>query len=221
MDLFDIVGPEMIGPSSSHTAGAARIGKVVSALLSEKCVAAELLLYGSFLKTGLGHGTDRALVGGLLGMDVDDVRIRQSLEIAEAEGLKITFGEASLRNAHPNSVVIEAIGLSGKKITVRCSSIGGGNILIDEVDGLLLGLSGENDTLVIMHRDTTGVIADITGALKAAHINIASIRDFRNTQGGDALMAIETDSCPPDAIIREMERADGIKRVTLLKRRGL
>ncbi len=221
MDLFDIIGPVMIGPSSSHTAGAARIGNITLALLGEKCVQAQISLYGSFLKTGQGHGTDRALVGGLLGMEVDDSRIRQSFEIAHQQGLQFNFGEAVLRNAHPNSVVITATGASGKKITVRCSSIGGGNILIDEVDGLLLGLSGENDTLVIMHHDTKGVIADITGALAKANINIASIRDFRNTQGGDALMAIETDSCPKQELIAAMEKTEGIKNVTLLKRRTL
>jgi len=221
MDLFDIVGPVMIGPSSSHTAGAARIGKVVLALLGEPCAKAQIQLYGSFLKTGYGHGTDRALVGGLLGMEVDDANIRHSLEHAKEQGLSISFSEATLRNVHPNTVIIAAEGISGKKITARCSSIGGGNILIDEVDGLVLGLSGENDTLIIMHHDTTGVIADITGALADAHINIASIRDFRNTQGGDALMAIETDSCPNEDLLREMEGTEGIKRVTLLKRRAL
>lgn len=221
MDLFDIVGPVMIGPSSSHTAGAARIGKVALALLGEKCAEAQIGLYGSFLKTGYGHGTDRALVGGLLGMEVDDANIRSSLEIAEAQGLKVSFSEAALRNVHPNTVTMALKGVSGKTTAVRCSSIGGGNIRIDEVDGLTLGLSGENDTLIIMHHDTTGVIADITGALADAHINIASIRDFRNTQGGDALMAIETDTRPEESLLKKMEGAEGIKRVTLLKRRVL
>lgn len=221
MDLFDIIGPVMIGPSSSHTAGAARIGKVTLSLLSEKCVDAHMALHGSFSKTARGHGTDRALVGGLLGMEVDDPRIRDSLEIAKAEGLSVRFSAINLRNAHPNTVVITAKGESGKVITVRSSSIGGGNIVIDEVNGLLLGMSCDNDTLVIQHHDATGVIAGITGTLSKANINIASMRDFRSAQGGDALMALEIDSPVDSNILKSLQAVDAIISVTFLERRAL
>lgn len=221
MDLFDIIGPVMIGPSSSHTAGAARIGKVTLSLLSEKCVDAHMALHGSFSKTARGHGTDRALVGGLLGMEVDDPRIRDSLEIAKTEGLSVRFSAINLRNAHPNTVVITAKGESGKVITVRSSSIGGGNIVIDEVNGLLLGMSCDNDTLVIQHHDATGVIAGITGTLSKANINIASMRDFRSAQGGDALMALEIDSPVDSNILKSLQAVDAIISVTFLERRAL
>ena len=135
MDIFDIIGPLMVGPSSSHTAGAARIGYVAFRLLGEKPVEANILLYGSFARTGLGHGTNRALVAGILGMQPDDERLKDSLEIAEDKKLKVSFGEVELDNVHPNTAIIYLTGVSGKKKMIQASSIGGGNIEITKIDG--------------------------------------------------------------------------------------
>ena len=220
MNLFDIIGPVMIGPSSSHTAGAARIGRAALALLGDRCVKAEIRFHGSFAKTYKGHGTDRAIIGGLLDMDADDPRIRQSLQIAEREGLEADFGVISLTGAHPNTVQLNLTGATGKNLAVRCASVGGGGIRIDEADGIALGISGQSDSLVIRHYDTTGVIAAVTGLLARAGINIASIRDFRAAQGGQAVMTIETDSPPSPEILMELERTDAIASVAFLARRS-
>ena len=130
MSLFDIIGPIMVGPSSSHTAGAVRIGYVTRQLLGEEIEDAQIDLHGSFLATGRGHGTDRALVAGLLGMKEDDYRIPQSFEIAQKVGMRFRFGEALLKDVHPNSVQIKVTGIDGKVRTVIGSSIGGGLSLI-------------------------------------------------------------------------------------------
>lgn len=221
MDLFDIIGPVMIGPSSSHTAGAARIGRVTLGLLGEPCVSAEVFLHGSFEKTYVGHGTDRAIAGGLLGLAVDDPSIRQSLMLAKERGLQIAFTPFRLRGAHPNTVLICATGKSGKKIMVQCASIGGGNILIDEVDGLKLGLSGENDTLIIKHHDEPGVIAAVTKYIAKSGCNIATMRDFRRIKSGEAIMALEMDSPPNQTLLKHIRQVTGVQSVTFLERRAL
>ena len=136
MDLFDIIGPVMIGPSSSHTAGAARIGRIARLLLGEQPVEARIGLWGSFQKTYQGHGTDRALIGGLLGMAVDDTRLRDSLRYAREAGLTSTFTNARLRNAHPNTVVLDLTGAQGRTLRMQAASVGGGEIIIEAVDGL-------------------------------------------------------------------------------------
>ena len=130
MDLFDIIGPVMIGPSSSHTAGAARIGKITRMLLNSRPVHARIGLYGSFQKTYQGHGTDKALVGGLLGMDVDDLRLRDSLRLADEDGLDYSFYKAEIRGAHPNTVVLDVDGADGRHIQVVAASVGGGEIVV-------------------------------------------------------------------------------------------
>ena len=136
MDLFEIIGPVMIGPSSSHTAGAARIGRVARHLLGEPVADAHIGLHGSFAKTYRGHGTDRAVIGGLLDMDVDDVRLRDSLEIARAQRVTFSFAPVVLRDTHPNTLVIDARGRGGARLCVQGASIGGGSIRIQSIDGL-------------------------------------------------------------------------------------
>ena len=146
MGIFDIIGPVMVGPSSSHTAGAARIGFVARNLLGEDVKEARILLYGSFLATGKGHGTDKALVAGLLGMSPDDGRIADSLRIAEEKKVGIEFGEARLKEGHPNTVELKLKGVSGKKLDIIGESIGGGRINIAQIDGIETNFSGENPT---------------------------------------------------------------------------
>jgi L-serine dehydratase len=220
LNLFNIIGPVMIGPSSSHTAGAARIGRAALCLLGDRCVKADIRFHGSFAKTYKGHGTDRAIVGGLLNMDADDVRIRRSLQMAISEGMEVSFAIQSFPGAHPNTVEMALTGAGGKRITVRCSSLGGGAIRIDEADGITLGISGENDSLIIRHSDTTGVIAAVTGMLAREGVNIASIRDFRAVQGGKAVMTIETDSSPTPETLQALERTHAIESVAYLTRRA-
>ncbi len=193
MDVFDIIGPIMVGPSSSHTAGAARIGHIARELLQERPVRAHIKFHGSFARTYRGHGTDRAVVGGLLGMFPDDVRIRDSLAIAEREGLKVTFETVSLRDAHPNTVVIEATGESGRTLTVEGASVGGGNIVIRRINELKVEFTGEYNTLVIPHRDMPGAVASVTNILAYYNINIANMKVYRPDRRGEAMMVIETD----------------------------
>lgn len=156
MNILDIVGPVMVGPSSSHTAGAARIGQTTAKLLGEKVAKANIFLHGSFLATGRGHGTDRALVAGLLGLAVDDPRIPESFEEAKKAGMEFSIQGISLQNAHPNSVKLEVTGVSGRKLEVIGASIGGGRIRISEIDGLTANFSGEAPTLVVYNQDRPG-----------------------------------------------------------------
>ena len=216
MNLFDIIGPVMIGPSSSHTAGAARIGRVARQLLGEQPVKAVVSFHGSFEKTYQGHGTDRAVAGGLMNMGVDDERLRRSLKLARDAGMDISFRPVKLRDAHPNTVVVDAIGASGKHVTVQAASVGGGSILVQYLDGLAVGFSGEKTTLVIRHTDEPGAIATVTHMLSSMRINIAAMRVFRREAGGEAIMAIELDQRPRDSLISALKILPAISDVTLL-----
>lgn len=216
MNLFDIIGPVMIGPSSSHTAGAARIGRVARQLLGETPVKAVVSFHGSFEKTYVGHGTDRAVAGGLMDMGVDDERLRNSLEIAKETGLEIIFRPVQLRDAHPNTVVVDLTGESGKHVSVQAASIGGGSIRVQYLDGLEVGFSGERTTLVIRHTDAPGAIAMVTHMLSDARINIATMRVFRREAGGEAIMAIELDEMPRDQLLKALAMLPAVTDVTLL-----
>ena len=156
MNLLDIIGPVMVGPSSSHTAGAVKIGRVCHKLLAEKVVRADIYFHGSFLATGKGHGTDKAVVAGLLGMQVDDPAIPHSFEIAEREGLQFTLSGIDLGDVHPNSVKLELTGESGRTLEVIAASIGGGRIEICEIDGLTANFSGDYPTLIVHNIDQPG-----------------------------------------------------------------
>lgn len=219
MDLFDIIGPVMVGPSSSHTAGAARIGKITRMLLGSQPVQAHIGLWGSFQKTYLGHGTDKALIGGLLGMDVDDLRLRHSLAIAKEANLQYTFENISLRGAHPNTVRLQVTGANGRTVCVQAASVGGGEIVIHSIDGLEAGFSGRENTLVITHRDTPGAIARITGEIAASRLNIATMRVFRQAAGGHAMMALELDSPAEDSLIQRLKDVKGVDHVAYLSSR--
>ena len=148
LDIFEILGPIMVGPSSSHTAGAVRIGRMARTLLGEPPVKADIGLYGSFAETGRGHGTDRALVAGLLGMKPDDLRIPESFSVAKEQGLSFVFHPAELREAHPNTAVLTVEGASGKKTKVQAASIGGGRIRVDQLDGVAVDFTGIFNTLM-------------------------------------------------------------------------
>lgn len=214
MNIFDIVGPVMVGPSSSHTAGAVRIGFVARKLLGEKIQKAELLLYGSFLATGKGHGTDRALVAGLLGMQPDDELVPFSFEEAKKAGMEFSFGEANLKEAHPNSVVMLLKGESGKEMEIIGASLGGGRMKICKIDGYEANFCAEYPTLIVQNLDQPGCVATVTTMLSQLGINIATLQLYRDSRGGDAVMVVECDREVPSESIVWLEQQSGIDRVT-------
>jgi len=195
MDIFEIIGPIMVGPSSSHTAGAVRIGLVARKLLARPPIRAELLLHGSFAATGRGHGTDRALVAGLLGFEPDDTRIPDSFAYAEEAGLNFRFDTVQLRDAHPNSVLLRLWAEpDGKPMEVVGASIGGGRIEIREFNGIKLRFSAEAPTLIVKNRDNPGSVADVSYLISRRGINIATFQVNRSSRGGEAVMVIECDT---------------------------
>ena len=217
MNLFDIVGPVMIGPSSSHTAGAARIGRVARRLLGEDVAEARVGFCGSFARTWRGHGTDRAVVGGLMDVAADDARLRDSLEEAKRRGLRVTFEEIQLKGAHPNTVRLRLRGVSGKQIEVIGASVGGGSIEIREIDGLSLRVTAQKHTLIIAHRDTPGIIARVSSLLAGAPVNIATMQVARSAAGGKAMTTMELDELPPEEIGAALRVMKGVESVTLLR----
>lgn len=214
MNIFDIVGPVMVGPSSSHTAGAVRIGYVSRKLLGEPIESVQLLLYGSFLATGKGHGTDRALVAGLLGMQPDDERVPFAFEEADRAGMAFTFGEANLKEAHPNSVVLKMTGKSGRELEVIAASLGGGRMKICKLDGMEANFCAEYPTLIVQNVDQPGCVAKVTTMLSDLGINIATLKLYRDSRGGDAVMVVECDREVPTESIELLKGQDGIEGVT-------
>ena len=214
MRLFDILGPVMVGPSSSHTAGAARIGAMARTLLGEPVTEAKIHLYGSFAETGRGHGTDRALLAGLLGMKPDDLRIPNAYEEANRAGMAYSFRTVELRDAHPNTALLELTGKSGKKLTLQASSIGGGAIVVNKIDGIDVNFTGDFNTLIVRNQDESGSVAAITSILSQVHINVANMSVNRHRRGGDALMVIETDQHIKPRQVEFLSELPGILSVT-------
>ncbi len=220
MDLFDLIGPVMIGPSSSHTAGAARIGLTARMLLGEELNRAEIGLHGSFAKTYRGHGTDRAIVGGLMGMNVDDERLRDSLILARDAGISVHFQHINIRGAHPNTVRLTVTGVSGRMLVVEAASVGGGNIEVHTIDGLGVNFTGKENTLIIRHLDITGTIAAVSGTLADYKVNIANMQAYRRQQGGDAMIVMELDDVPAQEAIDRICTLPGVHGCTFLARRS-
>ncbi|HFX4105238.1 TPA: L-serine ammonia-lyase, iron-sulfur-dependent subunit beta [Streptococcus pyogenes] len=192
--VFDIIGPVMIGPSSSHTAGAVRIGKVVHSIFGDIPDEVTFHLYNSFAKTYRGHGTDKALVAGIMGMDTDNPDIKNSLEIAHQKGIKIYWDILKDSNApHPNTVKI-SVKKADKTLSVTGVSIGGGNIQVTELNGFSVSLSMNTPTIVTVHKDIPGMIAKVTDILSSNNINIATMNVTRESAGEKATMIIEVDS---------------------------
>ncbi|WP_461214993.1 L-serine ammonia-lyase, iron-sulfur-dependent subunit beta [Lacticaseibacillus sp. GG6-2] len=199
--VFDIIGPVMVGPSSSHTAGAARIGRVVREIFGEAPERIDVYLYESFAKTYRGHGTDVAIVGGLLGMAPDDARLPDSLKIAHEQGIKVTFVPKSDKVDHPNSARI-ALQKGEHKLTVLGESIGGGNIRITELNGFKISLSMGTPTYITIHDDVPGMIAAVTQIFSEATINIGTMTVTREAKGERAIMIIEVDAYEPEILAR-------------------
>ncbi|MBP1926892.1 L-serine dehydratase [Sedimentibacter acidaminivorans] len=192
--VFDIIGPVMIGPSSSHTAGAARLAKVARMIAGGKVIKVDFLLHGSFAKTYKGHGTDKALVAGIQNMDPWDEALRNSFEIANKNNVAYNFLETDLGDVHPNTVKFIITKEDGSVTQVTGSSIGGGNIIISDIDGQKVEFTGEHPTLLTQHKDLPGIISKISSILYEENINIASMKVYRNGKGKVATLALETDS---------------------------
>jgi len=196
VSLLDIIGPVMVGPSSSHTAGACRLGLLARGLVGGTPHQARIELHGSFARTGEGHGTDKAIVGGLMGFRPDDERLRTALEIAEHEGLDYRFDKTTIADdAHPNTVRMTVERAERSSVIVG-SSLGAGRVLVTEIDGYPVEVTGNYDTVVIVAEDVKGSVARIAGILAEHDVNIATLRLTRKARGGDAFMVIEVDHAP-------------------------
>jgi L-serine dehydratase len=206
VSLLDIIGPVMVGPSSSHTAGACRIGLIARCLVGGTPQRATIELHGSFARTGEGHGTDKAIVGGLMGFKPDDERLRDALGIAEREGLDYRFEKTRLGDegvTHPNTARI-SVSLGDKEAQLIGSSLGAGRILITEIDGFPVEVSGNFHTLVLVAEDIRGSIAAIATILAERGMNIAHLKLTRKQRGGDAFMVIDLDDAPPAGALEEV-----------------
>lgn len=219
MSIFEIMGPAMIGPSSSHTAGAARIGRMARLLFADKIDRAVVKLHGSFADTAVGHGTDRAIIGGLLGFLPDDQRLRNSFELAEEEGMEFSLEEVKLREVHPNTAQIELYNKEkDKSLEIVASSIGGGRIKVTEINGSTVELTGRMPTLWILHHDRPGEVGIITSILGSYKINIAFMQVYRNRKGDMGSCIIEMDNKPNEFVIKHLENNEDIIQVRYLPR---
>lgn len=213
--LFDIMGPITIGPSSSHTAGAARIGLACRMLLDDEVKSAKITFYGSFADTYHGHGTDKAVIGGLLGFHTDNEKIRESLRLAEFRGLTYEIFTAEDPRLHPNTVAIEA---SSRDKTVRLqgASIGGGAIRITQVNGMAVQMTFSEDTLILFHRDSPGVLASIAHILSSNGYNIGNLRLSRTRREGDVITVVETDVPVDRATAEQLRSVESVSEVTVI-----
>lgn len=216
MDIFDILGPVMVGPSSSHTAGAVRIGLIARKLLGSQPTKAHIYLHGSFAATGVGHGTDRALIAGLLGMFPDDINIPKSYELANEKGLEFIFEQKNIKDAHPNTTRLDIEDGDGKNLSLQASSIGGGRIVVTKIDNMEVNFSGEKPTLIIQSVDEKGCLAGITKTISDNEINIATMQLYREKRGGDVIMVIEMDQQITKESLRYLEQLKGVNKVTYL-----
>jgi L-serine dehydratase len=212
ISVFDVIGPAMVGPSSSHTAGACRIGLIAHRLFASPPVRAEIGLHGSFAATGSGHATDRAIVAGLLGLATDDPRLKDSHALAASQGLQFTISHVDLgEDAHPNSARIVAETAGGESHTIEAASTGGGMIDVRLVDGYATSFGGQSETLLLWHADKSGFLAKVTTLLACAEANIATIRTSRHGRGADAFSVIEVDQPLPEDCLSVMARMSAVR----------
>ena len=215
--IFDIVGPIMIGPSSSHTAGAVRIGLVSRKLLGQEPVRAIIYLHGSFRATGEGHGTHQALIAGLLGMKPDDERVPCSMQYAREKGLQFEFRETVIRDAHPNTALLLLSGATGRSLEVQASSVGGGRIVVNKIDGIEVNFTGENNTLVVHNTDKPGQVSKVTTMLAKLQVNIATMQLYRSSRGGNSVMVLELDQELPREELLWLREQDDVSKVTYIE----
>jgi L-serine dehydratase len=218
--LFDILGPVMVGPSSSHTAGACRLGLIARAILGDTPAEAVIGLHGSFAATGDGHGTQRAIVGGLLGLHPDDLRLRSAYDEAEAAGLDYRFEEVELGDdAHPNTAVFD-LRRGDDQVTLRGASVGGGRVEVTEIDEFPVALGGDYDTLVLVAHDRPGTIAAISAVFAQDGVNLATMRVDRTGRHKEALMTLEVDHAISDRALEEIRAFDWVIRARRIEKIG-
>ena len=218
ISVFDVLGPNMIGPSSSHTAGANVIAYLAQKMINGRIVKVEFTLYGSFAKTYRGHGTDRALVGGILGFATDDVRIRDSFEIAKESGLDFIFIPNDIEeDVHPNTVDILMTNDIGQTMNIRGESLGGGKCRIVRINQAQVEFTGEYSSVIILQKDRPGVVAHITKCLSDRKVNIAFMRVFREAKGHTAYTIVESDGKLPEDIAAELSENENIMDVMIVQ----
>lgn len=217
ISVFDVLGPNMIGPSSSHTAGAAAIAFLAHKMINGTIQKVEFTLYGSFARTYKGHGTDRALLGGIMGFSTDDRRIPDSYSIAKIRGLDYSFQiNTSETEVHPNTVDIRMTNEVGHTMTVRGESIGGGKVRITKINEVEVDFTGEYSTLIVVQQDKPGVIAHITKCLSELNINIAYMKLYREEKGSTAYSIVESDGILSETIAEKLKENPFIKDVMLV-----
>lgn len=218
ISVFDVLGPNMIGPSSSHTAGAAVIAQLAQKLIAPPLKKVEFTLYGSFAKTYHGHGTDRALLGGIMGFSTDDVCIRDSFRIAGERGLEFSFvPNETETDVHPNTVDIRMENAAGQVMTVRGVSLGGGKVKIVRINGVEVDFTGEYSAVIVVQQDKPGVVAHITKLLSDRGVNLAFMRLFRESKGLTAYSIIESDGRLPEGITEELKKNPYIHDVMIVQ----
>lgn len=218
ISVFDVIGPNMIGPSSSHTAGACAIAYLAQKMKSGKLKKVEFILYGSFAKTGHGHGTDRALLGGIMGFDTDDMRIRDSFRIAREQGIEYSFTlDEKETEIYPNTVDIRMISDNGREMEVRGESLGGGKIRIVRINHVEVDFTGEYNAVIVIQQDRPGVAAHITRCLGERHVNIAFMRIFRESRGEKAYTIVESDEKLPADITEELKVNPYVQDVMIIQ----
>ena len=216
--LFDVIGPVMVGPSSSHTSGAATIAWMARQIFSGTPVKAEFRLYGSFAETYKGHGTDRALIGGMLGYRSDDVRIRNAYMYARKNWLRVEFvADKETPVSHPNTVDIVITGEDGHTLLVRGESIGGGRVRIRRINEIEVDFNGEYSTMIIGHQDVTGTVAYITKCLAEESVKVATLKHFREEKGKKAFTVIETDGSISEELKEKILQYETITSVDLIE----
>ena len=214
---FDIIGPRMVGPSSSHTAGAAKLAHLAWQIAVRDVKSAVLTLYGSFAKTGGGHGTDKALLAGVLGIAPDDERLRYSRLLAQEAGVEYSFSFVDeCPEEYANMARIVITGHDGHITDVLGASVGGGNILVTEINGMRVRLTGEYPALIVSHHDEPGVVSEVTGILAGHGINIATMNVSRDGRGFKAYMVIETDAVIDEAVLKEIEAMPKVNRTCMV-----
>ena len=213
---FDILGPVMVGPSSSHTAGACRLGGIARLVAGGNVKSVKFLLHGSFARTYKGHGTDRALLAGVLGMRPDDERLPEAFTLAKEAGVEYSYEPTDLGDVHPNTVRIEITSSTGHVTTLVGSSTGGGAVLVTQVDDMPVEFTGDYNTLITMHLDRPGVVSRVTNGLAAYDVNIAFMRVYRRERGALSCMVIESDQPIPNELAAYLVRMPGIERAIIL-----
>ena len=218
ISVFDVLGPNMIGPSSSHTAGAAKIAYLAQKMITGPLIQVDFTLYGSFARTYRGHGTDRALLGGIMGFTTDDMRIRNSFEIAENKGIAFTFlPDEEETDVHPNTVDIHMVNKAGQEMTVRGESLGGGKVRISRINKVQVDFTGEYSAVIVIQKDRPGVVAHITKALSDRNVNIAFMRLFREGKGNIAYTIVESDGHLPENIRKELLKNEHVHDVMIVQ----